>query len=208
MAPFTPFLAESIYQELREKMGLKEESVHLRVWPSARPKAPSAGDRKLLDGMAEVRRLAAFALAERAKAGIKVRQPLAKLKVKSGKLKAAKLFDVIADEVNVKTVLVDSSISGDVELDITLTAELREEGLVRELIRNIQEMRRDEGLRPHERIRIQLEAAPETLAVVERWKERVQNDTNAGELLVGGKRTARVGRETTIEGIKFWIGIR
>ena len=75
LAPFAPFFAEALHQSLGE-----ESSVHLMDWPKAEK---GLIDKELLDQMAEVRRLTALALAEREKAGIKVRQPLQKLKVKS-----------------------------------------------------------------------------------------------------------------------------
>jgi isoleucyl-tRNA synthetase len=76
-APFIPFLSEHIHGSLKAK-----GSVHWEDWPK-----PEKRDEKLEQEMSRVRDIVAKALAERAKAGIKVRQPLAKLKVKSEKLK-------------------------------------------------------------------------------------------------------------------------
>ncbi|MDO8516017.1 MAG: class I tRNA ligase family protein [bacterium] len=72
-APFTPFFAEGIYQKLGG-----ETSIHLEDWPKADKKKIN---KELIEGMAEVRRVASIALAKRAEAGIKVRQPLAQLRI-------------------------------------------------------------------------------------------------------------------------------
>ncbi|HDO23730.1 MAG TPA: isoleucine--tRNA ligase, partial [bacterium] len=85
IAPFAPFVAEEIYQDLKgEEM---EKSVHLKNWPAA--KRVTSEEQNLLEEMKNVRRIVAFGLEERAKAKIRVRQPLSslKLKIKNKKLK-------------------------------------------------------------------------------------------------------------------------
>ncbi|MBI2038863.1 MAG: class I tRNA ligase family protein [Candidatus Niyogibacteria bacterium] len=75
-APFVPFIAERIYRE----GGGREASIHLESWPKARELREE--EKKLLEAMDEARRIVSLALEARAKAGIKIRQPLAELKVK------------------------------------------------------------------------------------------------------------------------------
>ncbi|KKU25562.1 MAG: Isoleucine-tRNA ligase [Candidatus Magasanikbacteria bacterium GW2011_GWA2_46_17] len=159
MAPFTPFFAEYLYKEtqnakcknqnddLKFKNG---ESVHLEKWPKINEKL-KAQNEKLIGETKEVRRIVSIALEARAKANIKVRQPLQKLKIKSEKLKARQeLLELIKDEINVKEVLLDGKIQNEVELDIALTPELKREGELREAIRTIQELRKEKGLKPAE----------------------------------------------------------
>ncbi len=215
MAPFTPFLAEIIYRELKKKLGLKEESVHLRGWPRValrriRPAhhRHAQGGSRLLAGMAEVRRLAALALAERARAGIKVRQPLGALRIKNQEAGRRELLDVLKDEVNVKNVVVDPKVRGEVELDTALTPELREEGLVRELVRNIQEMRRDAGLKPQQEIRVQVSGDGAVGEAVGRWAKFIQREAGARAVGVGGKKQCTVEREAKLDGQHVWVGIR
>ncbi len=208
MAPFTPFLAESIYQELKPKLGLKEESVHLRQWPQAKLKAKSYKLKALLAGMAEVRRLAALALAERGKAGMKVRQPLATLRIKNHESRITDLLDVLAEEVNVKEVVADPSISGEIALDTVVTRELREEGMARELVRNIQELRRDAGLTPGDKIRVQISDAGKFGALVERWTPFIRKEAGAAHLEAGGKRAFDAERELKVDGQNIRIGIQ
>ncbi len=208
IAPFMPYLAEMLYRGLRRysKEPISPESVHLARWPKANRRLI---DRKLFAGMEEIRRLASLALAERAKAGIRVRQPLRELKVKSQKLKVASgLLDILKDEVNVKAVVVDPKLKNEVELDTHITGELREEGLVREFIRNLQELRRDAGLKPGQGVRLQVSGDRGVTAVVERWQVYIKKEANVTALSIGGKRSFTAGREVTLDGREVWIGIR
>lgn len=102
--------------------------------------------------MQEVRDVVVLGLEARAKAGIKVKQPLAMLKTKNIKLKT-ELAELVSDEVNVKEILHDELIKDDVWLDIEITLELKEEGMMREFIRHVQELRKTEDLNPADRDR-------------------------------------------------------
>jgi isoleucyl-tRNA synthetase len=80
IAPFVPFLAEEMYQNLvRAFDGGAAESVHLTDWPRT---DASQIDRVLSDETRLVMRVASLGRAARAKAQIKVRQPVATLFVK------------------------------------------------------------------------------------------------------------------------------
>jgi len=72
LAPFTPFLAEAMWQNLRTDED--PVSVHLADWPS-----PLFRDRSLEEQMGRVREVVELALAARNRAKIKVRQPLRSL---------------------------------------------------------------------------------------------------------------------------------
>lgn len=139
MAPFTPFFAEHLYRELKGE----KESVHLEAWPKA-----GKVDEKLLEMMDEARHLASKGLEARMSAKINVRQPLTALKVKDAKLKNLDqpVVSIVKDEVNVKDVRFDPSLAGEVELDLVITPDLKEEGEIRELLRRIQDLRKDKGL--------------------------------------------------------------
>ncbi len=200
VAPFTPFLAEIIYQELKPKFGLKENSVHLRPWPQVK-----AVEFEFYE-MHEARALVALILAERAKHGIKVRQPLRTAKVKSVTL-SKELLDVVRDEVNVKEIVRDETIAGEVELDTEITPELREEGWLREFVRNVQEMRKDLGLRPEHPIKLQAAGDAEMLKMLERSKKFVEKETGAKIFTLGGKKVFAVERELSIDGHELWVGI-
>ena len=147
LAPFTPFLAEELYQ----KMTGKDESVHLLDWPKA-----GEINTKVLDHMQRTRQIITDALALRMQRSdtedqIKIRQPLSKLTYNGDKLD--KFYEqIIAEEVNVKQV----KNAKDFTLDKTLTAELKREGQAREIIRAVQSARKHAGLRQDDQIKLSL----------------------------------------------------
>lgn len=212
-APFVPFLSEAIYQELRKKGKYKETSVHLTEWPIIKSKikipapAKASADRqksKLLNDMEIVRDVVAEALKLRAQAGIKVRQPLQELRIKNLELRnQSGLLELIKDEVNVKKI----TFGKELKLDIKITPELKEEGWVREFIRNIQEMRRDAGRKPGQKISCQIMGSQKLEQIMERWTKFIKKETNTTEFKVGGKRVFKIEREVEFGEENLWIGI-
>ncbi len=164
LAPVMPFLAEHLYS----RMGGEKESVHLERWPDfADP------DQEILAGMTEARQVVSLALEARAKEGIKVRQPLQKLKVKSKKLKV-EYIELIMDEVNVKEVIFDTTIDDEVYLDTTITSELKREGQFRELVRTVQELRKTTGLMPSDVVTLEIKTNDDGRALVEEFKNELK----------------------------------
>ncbi|MFH1402281.1 MAG: class I tRNA ligase family protein [Patescibacteria group bacterium] len=166
-APFLPFLAEEIWQKVMgNNFADENQSVHLENWPSpaeASEDKPSLGNsipkgKIILEEMAEVRKIVSLGLEARAKAGVKVRQPLKELKVQSLKSKGKEdLLDLIKDELNVKEIAFDATIANEVELNLEITADLQAEGNFRELARNIQKFRKEEKLTPSDSIILAIE---------------------------------------------------
>lgn len=155
MAPFIPFIAEDIYLKLRREND--PESVHLCSFAEARPL--QIKEAEFLQKMREVRKVITLGLELRAKAGIKVRQPLLRLELKHdtcGVADSEEYLGLIKDEVNVKEVIFNASINDPAFLDINVTEELQKEGMVRELIRAIQEERKNKNLEPSDKITIKL----------------------------------------------------
>ena len=167
MAPFTPFLAEELWQNM---MG--GESVHLQDWPKA-----SKIDEEAIAKMAACRAIITEGLALRMDRNdeygqIKVRQPLASLKYGGEKLDDF-YEQIIAEEVNVKKVAHGKKL----ELDKKLTDELRKEGFVRELIRFVQSARKKAGLNVDDRIKLSV-----SCEVPEAYVETLKNEVLATEL--------------------------
>jgi len=208
MAPFTPFFSEVLYAEL----GGEKESVHLDEWPVAGKKKPVAkGGRDLLSEMHAVRELAALGLAKRAEVGIKVRQPLAMLRIAKSigqNIKSKEVFAILADEVNVKKIFVDPILKEGVELDTVITAELREEGLLREVSRMVQELRQGAGLSPKDAIVLMLQLPPPIYDAISKNEKIMRSDVGAKS--VEYKKSVKFDAEieTKIEGQEAWIGIR
>ena len=147
LAPFTPFLAEELYQKITGNT----DSVHLLNWPKS-----GIIDTDILEQMARTRQIITDALALRMQKSeteeqIKIRQPLSKLTYDGDKLDEY-YEKIIADEVNVKTLKNGSKLI----LDKTLTPELLEEGKARELIRAVQSARKHAGLQVDDKIKLSL----------------------------------------------------
>jgi len=158
LAPLAPFIAEQIYQNLVRSLDpTAEESVHLTDFPVA---DETKINDELNNDMKLAMRISSLGRAARAKAKIKVRQPLAKalVKVSQEREKSAlqRLTPHILDEVNIKEWgFVGYEFPGDmpgyaiasegeysVAVNIELSPELVAEGISREVVRRLQTMRR------------------------------------------------------------------
>ncbi len=181
MAPAMPFFAEHLFQSVRE--GEDEESVHLALWPEvsvrtgllARLFGGANKNAELLRAMEAARAIVTKALEARDAAKIKVRQPLSSLSIPRSTKLADEYLSIVADEVNVKKV----QLGGDeVALDTTLTDELKQEGLVRDTIREIQAYRKVQNLKPGESTTYKLSASSENRTVLEKHLVEIQKATS------------------------------
>ena len=106
MAPFVPFITETVYQNLvRTALPSSPPSVHMATWPE-----PNAArrDERLLAETAVVQRVVGLGRAARNSSRLKVRQPLARLLIRVPDAAAERAVrrheDQILDELNVKRV--------------------------------------------------------------------------------------------------------
>ncbi len=215
MAPFTPLIAEDIYR----RAGGVEESVHLEEWPQGASGAwfgissfflrlfGGGGERALLSDMGKVRAIVSRALEARAKKVIKVRQPLASLKIRNPKSEIRnneELLQLIKDEVNVKEVVFGADIETDVELDTEITPELKKEGQFRELVRAVQELRKNENLMPRDIAMLSLETDEKGRAFV---KEHEQLLKKAATLDTVDFKDGIEGTEIKIDDLSFVLSL-
>jgi isoleucyl-tRNA synthetase len=183
LAPFTPYLSEEIYRNL--KGAAKPSSVHLEDWPEV--KNEKVLDKQLLEQMDLVRKICEYGHAARKEKGIKVRQPLGKVVVTSPKKisLSGELAQLIKDELNAKKVeTVRKTTVGaemEVSIDDKLTPGLKAEGEVRETVRQVQNLRKEAGCQLDEKVTVILPDLPKSQELLSYIKQR----TLAKKLLVG-----------------------
>jgi isoleucyl-tRNA synthetase len=195
MAPFMPFMADEIYKNLTSK-----DSVHLADFPVA---DESLIDEKLNAEMESGRNLISSGLQLRAQAKIKVRQPLAKVTIK--KEVRSELLEIIEDELNVKNVEIDSQLLEEIIIDTEITEELRLEGYAREVVRSIQEMRKEANYDVENRIMLWYNGFNE---VFEQFSELISREVLADKIENGEPQEFDLKKELKIEGESYVIFIK
>lgn len=204
MAPFTPFVADYLYREVHGHA----ESVHLDQWPET---LELLIDKSILEQMHQARKIVELGLAARAEAGIKIRQPLAKAKIKNYELRITndpQLSELIKDELNIKEVEGVSGHGLEVELDTKLTDELKTEGMLRELVRAVNDLRKKQGLTINDRIRLGWKSDGEFASKIfadQQMSGELQKAVLASEMVeqAGGEKLKLNGEEIELEVVKI-----
>jgi isoleucyl-tRNA synthetase len=128
--------------------------------------------------MEVVRKVAEAAHAARREKEMKVRQPLATVKVfASGERPPEEVLSVLFKEINVKNVEWAKSEQFAVELDTNLTPELVDEGKARDIMRQIQDLRKQAGVQVTDIVKVQLPEWPQS------WEEQIKAKTKVSELV-------------------------
>ena len=219
LAPIAPHIAEEVYQH----MGGKKLSVHMEDWPVC--------DEKLIKediehSMALVENIVDIIAAERAKMGSKLRWPLLQVFVRGNDSevnKAVKLFDdVLASQGNIKKVQylgkdeipsVEKDIEpvefveGTIFIDFNVTPEIEAEGYARELIRRIQQMRKDMKLKVEQYVDIQVASEDRLVGLFESWKEHISTEVRAKTLTFTSEPKGTEVKEWDVTGKMITIGI-
>jgi isoleucyl-tRNA synthetase len=206
IAPIMPFFAENFYQELKTKDS--PESVHLCDWPTFKE---NEIDKNLEEKMQKTRGIVAQALSERKTANIKVRQPLSELKIKEEFLKKEQeLLSLIKEEVNVKNIAFDNKIEKEVELNLKISQELKEEGIIREVIRQIQSMRKKANYKPRHKVLIQYAGSDKLNDILSKNKDFILKESTAEKFELGErpKLVFDVEIEMKIDQEDLWLAIK
>ena len=215
MAPFMPFLADHLYQELHpvksreagispkaklfNRVKNKKQSVHLQDWPKFDKNLIS---KKLLSEMQTVRKVCELGHNLRVQARIKVRQPMSQLIVSGAKF-TDNLTELIKDELNIKEVDFVKDLpqgndpafggtswqiggEGNIKLALNkeITPELKRQGLARELVRQINALRKQAGLTKDNQINVYFQTkAKELKEVLEKEKKAIKKETISRDIL-------------------------
>lgn len=171
MAPVMPFYAEHLWAAVKSEDDV--ESVHLAKWPEA-----GTINEEVLATMEQTREVVTAALEARTKAGIKVRQPVAKV---TGPELAESYSVIVLEELNAKTY----ETAAEINIDKNLTDELIAEGAVRELMRAVQGSRKDMGLEPADRISLTINTDEKGVAAIEANKDLLVSTVGAEKLDFG-----------------------
>ena len=201
LAPFVPFTAEEIYRNLVCTADSQApESVHLTDFPSVNK---AKIDDRLNSEVRLAMKITSLGRAARAKAGIKVRQPLAKaiiaLAQESEGDALQKFAADIKDEVNIKELeFVKDTLSEDmpyhavandgkywVAIDIRLSPQLKAEGVSREIVRHIQTMRRAAGFDVADHIVTYYQGKEDVARVLKDFGGYIKQETLSLELTEG-----------------------
>lgn len=201
-APIIPFITEEIYQVLKGEND--SESVHLEMFPQYAELFDS--DKIVLEQMNVVRDICTVGNSIRMTSQVSVKQPLQTIYVTGGasfEVNNESLLELVKDELNVKNVefvaempadvekLSDSVMSGSIcgAMDLTLTEELRLEGVARELVRTIQELRKEKGLNVADKVDVVYEETEDNVRAVELFGDEIKKKVGANSIVKGTSET-------------------
>ena len=167
-APICPFFSELVHHNMIDE----KTSIHLTDWPNSFTELVNP---ELETEMNLVMKIVEMGRSIRRDKGIKLRHPLSKLTVKgSVSLTYKDLSKIITEELNVKQLCWKSGHDDELQVryDLTLSADLKQEALARDLIREIQDLRRKAQLAVDEKVIFELPSWPE------KWQREIESKTN------------------------------
>ncbi|MDP3966038.1 MAG: class I tRNA ligase family protein, partial [archaeon] len=184
LAPVIPFLTEKIWQELKEKKIVKEESIHLSKWPKAEKRKINE---KLEEEMNWVINIIEKGLYERDKLKIGLKWPIQSATISYYKPLGEEFEDIIKTQLNLKEVEIltgnpEGKESITVELDTTQTPELEAEGYAREISRKAQAFRKKLGLNKNDPIKLTLILDKNFEEILKKHEEFIKKRTNSKTL--------------------------
>jgi len=224
LAPLTPFLAEEMYQNLVcSVFADAPDSVHLADFPAA---DEAKIDKRLGDDIRLAMRVSSLGRAARSQAGIKVRQPLAKVVVRlqSGKEEEAlkRVAAQVLEELNVKGV---ESVDREAELDkpgygvvseggysvaicTEISPELEAEGVAREIVRRLQTMRRSAGFDIADHINTYYQGEAYIGQVMADFADYIKQETLSSELVEGVPEEGVFTERHKLSGYDIALGVK
>ncbi|MDO8494933.1 MAG: class I tRNA ligase family protein, partial [bacterium] len=221
LAPFMPFIAEHIHQELHRGSPAGERSVHWHDWPEVEA---NKIDWELEKEMALIQKISNAALAIRQQEKIKVRQPLSKLVIWSKEKIREDFLNLLKDELNVKEIVVSDKEEANslviqetdglkVGLDTHVDRALQFEGWARELVRQIQDMRKEAKYHFSEKVfGFWSTGDKEVEEAIGQWADFVKQNSLLKEFNADAsyaEKTFDIQKEFDLApGKKVWLGIK
>ena len=208
MAPFMPFIAEQLWQKITGN-DFKDEnkSVHLESWPTTHNMKHATHN--IIEEMEVARKIVELGLAERDKAGIKVRQPLPELRITNYELQD-EYVALVKDEVNVKEITCkkgDGNI--EVELDTDISDKLKLEGIKRDLVRSINNLRKDAGLTIQDKAVVYWESDDQMIKdVFSKMANEIMRDTLSTKINEGMVGDVDIQKEVKVNDTKLILGVK
>ena len=190
LAPLCPHISEEVYQH----MGGTKLSIHMENWPSY---SESLIRDDLEASMKLVQDIVEITASERQKNNVKLRWPLKSVTICGNDSKTnefVKIFGhVLAQQANIKEILYKDpkhKMSGkniaEVEfgpgrlyMDFEMTPEIEAEGYARELIRRIQQMRKDMKLDVEQFVNCEVGAEPYLIKLFKTWTDHIAKEVRA-----------------------------
>jgi len=226
MAPFTPFIAEELYQNLVKSAFPEEpESVHLTDFPVA---DVSKIDKQLSDDNRLAMRICSLGRAARSRAGIKVRQPLEDVHVGVSsdweKRALERVTPLILDELNVKELFYDSlekvagkegsgyvlvgEANNNVAVSTIITVELEAEGMAREIVHRLQIMRRSAGFDIADYIVTYYQGDDYIKQVMANFGDYIKQETLSRQLVEGVPQESAFTETHNVSGYDILLGVK
>ena len=224
IAPFMPFLAEELYQNLvRSTFSQAPLSIHLTDFPVA---DTARIDRQLSSATRLAIKISSLGRAARSGANIKVRQPLANVLIalKSGADRAglAPLKSQIIEELNVKDIEFVDAIAelekpgyavmkeGDLAVAVytEISSELAGEGIAREVVHRLQTMRKSAGFEIADYITTYYDANEDINKVMRDFSEYIRQETLSRKLVSGAIEEGVYSDSFKLSGHNIKLGVK
>jgi isoleucyl-tRNA synthetase len=194
LAPLAPFTSEYLYQEIKNELRdriLVKESIHLENL--GKPLKLSLKERILLKEMEKARELASEVHRMRKEKGIKVRQPLKSLSLKT-KL-SPEVLEILKDEVNVLEIKIDPKQTEEIVLDFEITSELKEIGILNDFVRFVQDLRQDAGLTPKEIVNLRIETNKMLMDILKKKMKDLEKRTKTTVAIFSPRKSALIAEK-------------
>ncbi len=203
-APIIPFISEHIYLNITDN----KKSVHLEDFPEY-----EKIDEELLEEMKYAREAISELQNIRIENSIKLKQPVLEIFVNYKNIKNKEILNLIKEELNSKKITTikngafvnKKTKSGEVGINIEMTQEILQEGEIREISRNIQNIRKNSNLNLNDLISIDVYTENDDLKdLLEKMNENIMKSVKANKINI---KKEKVGDKFIVNDKELYIKI-